>query len=276
MQAYLRGPMLRLLAATLLWLALVAAPASAATVEDLKPCYVSASATDAERETIVVRGEGFAQVSTIEVLFDGVVVGSALTGSADDEREGILIRGTDFAQLSTVEVLFDGVLMGSAPTGSIGEFEIRFPAPFQAKGERELVVSVRDAASQVDKTTRVTNLAMMVNPKRASPRRSSSRVGAVTTGRYPRRRVRFRGRGFTLAAPLFAHYLFGGREQRTVRLARLSTTPCGSFSVKRRLIPVEKARTGRWIMHVDQKRTYSPEPDPVWVRRPIDVTQVIP
>jgi hypothetical protein len=223
MQAYLRGPMLRLLAATLLWLGLVAAPASAATVEDLKPCYVSA-------------------------------------GQADDEREGILIRGTDFAQLSTVEVLFDGVLMGSAPTGSIGEFEIRFPAPFQAKGERELVVSVRDAASQVDKTTRVTNLAMTVNPKRASPRR----------------RVRFRGRGFTLAAPVFAHYLFGGREQRTVRLARLSTTPCGSFSVKRRLIPVEKARTGRWIMHVDQKRTYSPEPDPVWVRRPIDVTEVVP
>ena len=215
--------MLRPLSATLVCLGLVAAPASAATVEDLKPCYVSA-------------------------------------GQAEGEREAIVIRGTDFAQMSTVEVLFDGVLMGSAPTGSIGEFEIRLPAPFQAKGERALAVAVRDAATQVDKTTRVTNLAMTLKPKRASPRR----------------RVRFRGRGFTLAAPVFAHYLFGGIEQKTVRLARLSTTPCGTFTVKRRLIPVENARTGRWIMQVDQKREYSPEPDPVWVRRPIDVTQVFP
>ncbi len=202
---------------------MLAAPASAATVDDLKPCYVSA-------------------------------------GRADDEREEILIRGTDFTQVSTVEVLFDGVLMGSAPTGSIGEFEIRLPAPFQAKGDRELVVTVRDAATQVDKLTRVTNLAMTVRPRRAPPGR----------------RVRFRGRGFTQAAPVFAHYLFGGEEQTTVRLARRSTAPCGTFSVKRRLIPVDNARNGRWMMQVDQKRAYSPDPDPVWVRRPIDVVEIVP
>jgi hypothetical protein len=70
--------------------------------------------------------------------------------------------------------------------------------------------------------------------------------------------------------------VFGGKEQKTVRLARHSSEPCGTFSVKRRLIPIESARMGRWIMQVDQKRNYSPEPDPVWVRRPIDVTQVFP
>jgi hypothetical protein len=215
--------MLRLLAATCFGFALLAAPASAATVEDLKPCYVSA-------------------------------------GRADEDREEILIRGTDFTQVSTVDVLFDGELMGSAPTGSIGEFEIRLPAPFQAKGEREVVVTVRDAATQVDKLTRVTNLAMTVRPKRAAPGR----------------RVRFRGRGFTQSAPVFAHYLFGGTEQKTVRLARRSTAPCGAFSVKRRLIPVDNARTGRWMMQVDQKRVYSPDPDPVWVRRPIDVVEIVP
>jgi len=215
--------MLRLLAYTCLCFALLAAPAAAATVEDLKPCYVSA-------------GEG------------------------EPERETITIRGTDFTQVSTVDVLFDGVLMGSAQTGSVGEFEIRFPAPFQSKGERQLVVTIRDATTQVDKVTRVTNLAMRVSPRRASPGE----------------RVRFRGRGFTQAAPVFAHYLFGGKEQKTVRLARQSTSPCGTFSVKRRLIAVENARTGRWIMQVDQKREYSPEPDPVWVRRPIVVTPVEP
>jgi hypothetical protein len=215
--------MLRLLAPTCLCFALLAAPAAAATVEDLKPCYVSAGEAETERETITIRGSGFAQVSTVDVLFDGV-------------------------------------LMGSAQTGSVGEFEIRFPAPFQARSERPLTVTVRDAATQVDKVTRVTNLAMRVRPRRASPGQ----------------RVRFRGRGFTQAAPVFAHYVFGGKEQKTVRLARRSTTPCGTFRVKRRLIPIENARTGRWIMQVDQKRAYSPEPDPVWVRRPVVVTPVVP
>jgi hypothetical protein len=214
--------MLRLLAATVLCFALAAVAASAATVEDLKPCYVSA-------------------------------------GRADDERERILIRGTDFTQVSTIEVLFDGVVMGSAPTGSIGEFEIELPVPFHAKGERAMVVTVRDAANEVSKTTRVTNLGMTVKPRRVSPRR----------------RVRFRGRGFTQDAPVFAHYLYRGELQRTVRFARASTTPCGTFSVKRRLIPVDGARPGRWMLQVDQKREYAPEPDPVWVRRPIDVTEVL-
>ena len=215
--------MFRLLASTCLCFALLAAPAAAATVADLEPCYVSA-------------------------------------GEADDEREQIVISGTDFTQVSTVDVLFDGVLVGSAPTGSIGEFELRLPVPFQLKGERRLVVSVRDAATQVDKVTRVTNLAMRVSPRNSSPDR----------------RVRIRGRGFTQPGPVFAHYLFGGKEQKTVRLARRSTSPCGTFAVKRRLLPVDAARTGRWIMQVDQRRAYSPEPDPVWVRRPIDVVPIVP
>ena len=214
--------MLRLLAATCVVFALAAAPASAAIVEDLRECYVSSGETDAERETIT-------------------------------------IRGTDFTQISTVEVLFDGVVVGSGPTGSIGEFEIRLPAPFQQRGERELVVTVRDAVTHVVKTTRVTNLGMTVKPRTGSPRR----------------KVRLRGRGFTLAGPVYAHYLFGGKEQKTVRLARTPNNACGTFDVRRRLIPVEGARAGRWIMQVDQKREFSRTPDPVWIRREINVAEVL-
>ena len=214
--------MLRLLAYTCLCFALLAAPAAAATVEDLKPCYVSA-------------GEG------------------------EDEREQIVIRGTDFTQISTVEVLFDGVVVGSAPTGSIGEFEIRLVAPFQARGERELVVTVRDAVTQVVKTTHVTNLGMTIKPRRGTTRR----------------RARFRGRGFLLDGPVYAHYLLGGKVQKTIRLARSSAGSCGTFDVRRRLIPIDDADIGRWVMQVDQKRVFSRAPDPVWVRREINVTEVL-
>jgi hypothetical protein len=223
MQAILVSAVLRLAALTVLLLALGASPAAAATVEPLKPCYVSAGPAAAERETVLIRGQGFTPMSAVEVLFDGVAMGSALTGSA-------------------------------------GEFQIQFPAPHQPTGARTFTVTVRDAVNEVAQAPRVTNLGMTVKPRRAAPRR----------------RVRFRGRGFTRDAPVFAHYLFGGEEQKTVRLARRSNRPCGTFSAKRRLIPIDGARSGRWTLQVDQRRRYSPEPDPVWVRRPIDVVTVSP
>ena len=204
-----------------LLLAVTASPAAAATLEQLKPCYISAGPTDAERETVMVRGEGFTPESNVEVLFDGLGVGGAMTGS-------------------------------------VGEFEFRAPAPHQATGERAFTVTVRDGANELSQTPRVTNLAVTVNPRKASPHR----------------RVRFRGRGFTRDAPIYAHYLYGGVEQKTVRLGRRPAGPCGTFTAKRRLIPVDRARSGRWILPVDQRRRYSSEPDPVWVRLPIEVTEV--
>jgi hypothetical protein len=213
--------MLRLLAATSLALGLSAAPAAAATLAPLKPCYVS-------------------------------------TGRASDQLEDIVVRGDEFLPGSRVEVLVDGVLAGSALTGSVGEFVLTVDAPHQPEGERAFTLEARDGVNSVVTQSRVSNLAVFVRPKRSAPSR----------------RVRFRGRGFMQDRPVFAHYLHGRELQKTVRLARRSTAPCGTFDVKRRQIPVENARTGRWIVQIDQKRAYSPEPDPVWVRLPIDVVEV--
>jgi len=212
---------LRLLSAAALTLALSASPAAAASLAELKPCYAS-------------------------------------TGKATEQLEDVIVRGDSFAAMSTVEVLVDGVVVGSAPTGSVGEFQLYVDAPYQPRGERAFTLEARDGVNAVTAQSRVTNLAVTMRPKRAAPTR----------------RVRFRGRGFTQAAPVFAHYLYGGKEQKTVRLAKQSNAPCGKFSVKRRQIPVAGARTGRWIMQVDQKRAYAPQPDPVWVRLPIDVEEV--
>jgi hypothetical protein len=212
---------LRLLTATALALALSAAPAAAATLSPLKPCYVSA-------------------------------------GPATNQLEDIDVRGDSFAAMSTVEVLIDGVIVGSAPTGSVGEFQLFVDAPHQQEGERPFTVTVHDGVNALSLQSNVTDLSVTMRPKRAAPHR----------------RVRVRGRGFTQAAPVYAHYLFGGREQKTVRLTRRSNEPCGTFSVKRRQIPVDDPRPGRWVMQVDQKRDYSALPDPVWARLPIRVVEV--
>jgi hypothetical protein len=180
------------------------------------------------------------------------------TGVTSEERENVVVRGDAFAPRATVEVFIDGVYEASAPTGTVGEFELAVDAPHQPAGERVFTITATDGVNTVTVQSRVTNLAVFVRPKRSAPSR----------------RVRFRGRGFLRDAPVYAHYLYGGKEQRTVRFARHSTAPCGTFDVKRRQIPVENPRTGRWIVQFDQNKEYASAPDPVWVRLPIRVSEV--
>jgi hypothetical protein len=89
-----------------------------------------------------------------------------------------------------------------------------------------------------------------------------------------RDRVRFRGRGFTAAAPVYAHYVFAGRSRRTVRLG-MPTGACGQFSVRRRQFPFRRTpRVGVWTIQFDQQERYDPRaavrfPLTVKVRRTI-------
>ena len=92
--------------------------------------------------------------------------------------------------------------------------------------------------------SRVTNLSVTLRPNPARPSQ----------------KVRFRGRGFTKAAPVFAHYVFGGVLQKTVRLVQRPVAPCGVFSVKRRQIPVRNARVGDWLLQIDQQRKWAERP----------------
>jgi len=216
---------IRLLAATALALGATAAPAAAATVEPLKPCYVSA-------------------------------------GEAAEARENVLIRGSGFTPESPVEILVDGVREAAPTTGVMGEFEGTIDAPFQPTGERPFSVVARDQADptlSVPLTSRVTDLDVRMRPREANPAD----------------RVRLKGRGFTRDAPIFAHYVFDGERKKRLRLAQRPTGPCGTFTARRRQIPIANPRSGRWTIQIDQRRRYSPEPRPVWVRVPVDVTRTL-
>jgi hypothetical protein len=210
----------RVLAVTALLLAVAAAPARAAALDPLEPCYVS-------------------------------------TGRATERREKVTVRGTDFLPSTTVDVLIDGTSVYRPSTDAVGDFTVLVDAPYQPRGERPFTLEVRDGVNWLAAQSRVTNLAVTVRPREAPPSR----------------RVRFRGRGFKQTGPVYAHYLYGRKLQKTVRLAPGSNSPCGTFSVKRRQIPVENARTGTWTVQIDQKKAYDPDPDPVWVRLPIDVSE---
>ena len=186
----------------------------------------------------------------------------ASAGPATGEREDVVVSGKSFTPNASVEVLLDGVLVSNPPTDAVGDFSAFVDAPYQRRGERPFTITVRDPANPVwtyDLPSRVTNLAVRMRPRRAAPSR----------------KVRFRGRGFTLPRrPVFAHYLFDGEDKKTVRLVRRTHGACGRFTARRRQIPIDDPRSGPWTVQFDQKRGYSPVPDPVWVRVPIEVTRV--
>jgi hypothetical protein len=71
-----------------------------------------------------------------------------------------------------------------------------------------------------------------------------------------RARVRFRGRGFIQPGPVYAHYIFGGRSYRTVRVA-LPHGACGVFARRMRQFPFRHSpKVGDWTIQFDQQPDY--------------------
>lgn len=203
----------RMLPLTVLLLLALAAPASAAPVLDppLNPCYASDGEAAAQRETVHVRATGFTPGAHVDLKIDGALVYSL---RAD----------------------IDGIVTANPP------------APFQGTGERLFSLTLEELENTdnvASASPMVTNLSVILRPKRANPAR----------------KVRFSGRGFTKDAPIWGHYVFGGKVRKTIRLARRPAGVCGVFHAKRRQIPIRKPATGDWILQVDQQRRYSPHPN---------------
>ena len=181
------------------------------------------------------------------------------------QRETIELRAHDFTPLGTVDVLIDGkpALTGGT-VDAFGAIKASVSVPYQADGERTFSVTLTERenpANTVTATAMVSDLTVALRPKEA---RSSSRV-------------RFRGRGFTGPSAVYGHYLQvrpdGTRRlRRTVRLARPAGT-CGTFEVRRRQIPLQRPRTGLWVLQVDQQRDYAPDPASAKVEVEIRVTR---
>ena len=181
-------------------------------------------------------------------------------GDLPTERETIHVHATGFTPVSTVTLTIDGTAVAHGTSDAFGSVTANVPAPFQGQGERLFTLVVVEDQNQLNTTSatvRVTNLGVTLRPKRARPSR----------------RIRFVGRGFTNDAPVFGHYLYGGKVRKTVRFARRSTPPCGVFRAKRRQIPVKRPATGDWLLQVDQQRRYAALPGSNAQRVIIKVTE---
>jgi hypothetical protein len=168
-------------------------------------------------------------------------------GDAPEKREKIVVHATGFTPLAALTLAIDGAPVATGMADAFGVANAEVPAPFQGRGERPFTLSVVENLNPVNlavATSRVTNLGVTLRP---NPARAA-------------RRVRFSGRGFTNDAPVFGHYVFGGKLRKTVRFVRRSTLPCGVFHARRKQIPIRRPATGDWLLQVDQQRRYAKQP----------------
>ena len=181
-------------------------------------------------------------------------------GDLPSQRETIHVHATGFTPVSTVTLAIDNQVIDHGMADAFGEVRAEVPAPFQGLGQRSFTISVvedQNLEHLAFRSALVTNLGVTLRPRRARPSR----------------RIRFFGRGFTNDAPVFGHYVFGGKVRKTVRLARRPVLPCGVFRAKRKQIPVKHPAPGDWTLQVDQQRRYAALPNTNAQRVIIKVTE---
>jgi hypothetical protein len=202
-----------------------------------------------------------AEAATLTPL-KGCYVTSTDEVSNQIRREQVGFGGSGFTANGLVDLSVDGKLQRTVQADAAGNLAGQtLDAPYRRKGEKAFKLTATDKANPantVEALSRVTAFDVSIRPSTAAP---SSRV-------------RFRGRGFTQPGTVFGHYLYKGRVRKTVKLSKHPAAPCGTFSVKRRQIPVKKPKLGQWLLQIDQERTYHRAPERGAIRVVIRVQRV--
>jgi hypothetical protein len=173
--------------------------------------------------------------------------------------ETVEVAGAGFSPNGAVDLLVDGNTAGRAVADGAGAIAGSVQAPLQERGEREFTLTANDSAlGAVSVSSLVTALTVTVKPVKARPTQ----------------KVTITGRGFTAAAPAYAHYVRAGRDRKSIRLAQ-PTGSCGTFSVHRRQFPIRRPATGLWILRVDQEPRYKVTPATAFVDLEIFVKRVL-
>jgi hypothetical protein len=171
--------------------------------------------------------------------------------------ERVTASGYGFRPGASVDVTLDNlVVLSNLVVDDTGQLPPHgFDAPVRHHGQRRFTVGAYDREDPSIVATQralVSALAVRVHPRRARPSQ----------------KVHFVGRGFTDRGAIYAHYSRHGRLLRTVRLARASSGPCGTFSARRRQFPF-RPRQGAYLVQIDQHRRLTD--DGPLVRLTIDV-----
>lgn len=167
------------------------------------------------------------------------------TSAETYEAEPVMIAGSGFTPGAVVTLTVDDEVRES---GLVADSAGMLPttwtdSPFALERRKPFSVTVAER----DNPAQTVSLGALASPLevRVTPRRAA-----------PSDLVRFRGRGFTESAGVFAHYLRRGKLRRTVRLAKATRGECGAFDVRAPQFPF-KPKKGVWRVQIDQHRRLS-------------------
>ena len=171
--------------------------------------------------------------------------------AAQSQTEDVTVHGTGFTPNAPVDIRIDDQVVSTVPADSSGVVLTVVKAPAQPSGQRRFILTAAEQGNAAQVTSvdaLVTRLSVTARPKRARPTD----------------RITFRGRGFAVDRPVYAHYVRRGIARRTVRLTAGANGPCGTFAVRRRQFPF-KPRVGTWYLQVDQNPAYTDVPGTAFV-----------
>jgi hypothetical protein len=166
-----------------------------------------------------------------------------------NQTQPVAISASGFAPFAFIDVFVDNVLQvpapGTAPPQADGAGNVTgsVPAPYIPLGQHRFTLRLTEHANQNDTAT------------------TTGWVTALTVEQIPaqartRARVRFKGRGFTDAGPVYAHYVYKGLSHKTVRVG-VPHGACGVFSRRMRQFPFRHSpRVGTWTIQFDQQPQY--------------------
>lgn len=185
-----------------------------------------------------------------------------------DETQSVAVSAHGFAPNALIDIYIDNVLWTppvgtAAPQADVNGDLLHgsVPAPYIPFGVHRFVLRLVEHANAANTVT------------------TSSRVAALTVEQKPKKastgsRVRFSGRGFTTAGMVYAHYVYAGHSQKTVRISK-SHGACGQFSRKLRQFPFKHPpKVGTWTIQFDQSPRYDAKAK-VLVRLTIKVNRTI-
>lgn len=154
------------------------------------------------------------------------------------------VSGSGFASGDTVMIATNGA-SASVAVGADGTFSATIPAPTLSSagpGSAQFALTARDVtngSTTATATFSVANLAFRTVPASATPAT----------------RVLFNFSGFRPDAPIYGHYVLGGKVAATVRFGR-SRGSCGLLSARDRLFPASHPRFGNYKVQFDDSRRY--------------------
>ena len=148
-------------------------------------------------------------------------------------RESLDLAGNGFTAGSLVDVSFNGKLDRTIQADAAGNLPPQIlQSPYQAKGQGTFTLTAAERgnpANTVALPSRTTALTLKLKPEKARPSKRIRFRGAAS------RRRRRCGRTTSTRA----------RSARPCGWCRRIKNPCGTFSVKRKQIPIKRPKLGR-------------------------------